>query len=430
MKTIFVCESCSTRVKPLDGHPQCPKCGGLFLVEHSFTGDKKRTKKAWHELLTDRAATSQSGVWRYRDWVLPELKDKDVVTLGEGRSPLVDVEIDGRRVFVKQCGQQPTGSFKDLGMTVLVSAAHAIAKKKRETRTASSRVTLVCASTGDTSAALAAYGARANMPVLVLLPRGKVSKAQLLQPLANGARVLELDGDFDACMRVVADIGKRDGFFLANSKNPLRLLGQMTVAFEIWQDLNFTAPDVVVVPSGNLGNVYAIMLGFDLLERLKLIDKRPRLVAAQAAAADPLHRWAVEVWRTGEPAPLTPVTAGETLATAIRIGDPVSFPRAKVALARTGGTTTSSSEQQIIDGMRVLDRQGLLACPQTGTAVDGARQLIATKGALKKHDVVVVVSTASGLKFIDSKADVEVNAPERVPANVDAVVAALARGAP
>src|SRR6185437_11872423 len=140
---------------------------------------------------------------------------------------------------------------------------------------------------------------------------------------------------------------------------------------------------------------------------------------------DPLHRWAVEVWRSGKSSPLTPVTAGETLATAIRIGDPVSFPRAKIALARTGGTTTSSSERAIVDGMRVLDRQGLLACPQTGTAVDGARQLIATKGALKKKDVVVVVSTASGLKFIDAKANVETNAPERVTATVEAVVGAL-----
>jgi threonine synthase len=346
---------------------------------------------------------------------MPAPPERHIVTLGEGRSPLVDVDLAGRRAFIKQCGQQPTGSFKDLGMTVLVSAAQAIAKK-REVRA------LVCASTGDTTAALAAYGARAKIPVVVLLPRGQVSKAQLVQPLSNGAKVLELDGDFDACMRVVAEIGKRPGFFLANSKNPLRLLGQMTVALEIVRDLDWRAPDVVVVPSGNLGNVYALWLGFALLRSLHVITSIPRLVAAQVAAADPLHRA-----RLADPAlaHLTPVVAGDTIATAIRIGDPVSFARARIALTHSRGTTTSSSEDDVVTAMRVLDRQGLLACPHTGTAVDGARQVIAS-GFVKKRDVLVVVSTASGLKFIDSKARAEMNEPTRVPADVDAVARALA----
>ncbi len=426
----FRCLECGTAVAALSGHPECPACGGLLEVAAvgPFVDDAapaKKTRRAastsrgarggarWRALFDERSKTATSGVWMWKDWVLPELAARDIVTLGEGRSPLVDVE---KNLRVKQCGQQPTGSFKDLGMTVLVSAARAVSRKKKVEA-------LVCASTGDTSAALAAYGARAKIPVVVLLPKGKVSPAQLVQPLAHGARVLEIDGDFDACMRVVAGVGRRPGMFLANSKNPLRLLGQMTVAFEITRDLGWRAPDVVVVPSGNLGNVYAAWRGFSVLRAAGVIDRLPRLVAAQVAAADPLHRA-----RASGYARLDPVVAGDTLATAIRIGDPVSFPRARIALSETGGTTTSCSEAELVDAMRALDRTGLLSCPQTGAAYAGVRQLRGS-GFIKKRDEVVVVSTANGLKFTEAKARVEDNKPVLVDASVDAVVAALARGA-
>lgn len=416
--TSLCCIECGRRERVLSGAVACGKCGGLLDPLRDEARLAKTRASSWRARFARRAAMpdeiDRSGVWAFREWVLPEIAARDIVTLGEGRTPLTRGPKLAARVdcWVKQCGQQPTGSFKDLGMTVLVSAARAMARRRRLDA-------LVCASTGDTSAALAAYGARAGLPVVVLLPRGKVSPAQLLQPLAHGARVVEIDGDFDACMRVVRELGSRDGVLLANSKNPLRLLGQATVAFEIARDLGWQAPDVVVVPSGNLGNVAALHAGFSLLRALKLTRTLPRLVAAQVEAADPLHR----ARATGYAA-LQPMVAGETLATAIRIGDPVSFPRARLALLGSGGTTTSVDERGVKDGMAALDAHGLLSCPQTGAAFAGA-QLLAASGAIKAGANVVVVSTASGLKFSEAKAAVQQNVPLRADARLDAVLEVL-----
>lgn len=422
--TSLRCIECGASTRVLSGAVACARCGGLLDPVHDVRRLARTRAASWRALAARRAVgvdeIDRSGVWAFREWVLPELAAKDVVTLGEGRTPLTRGPALAPRVgcFIKQCGQQPTGSFKDLGMTVLVSAARAMARRRRIDA-------LVCASTGDTSAALAAYGARAGLPVVVLLPRGKVSPAQLLQPLAHGARVVELDGDFDACMRVVRALGERAGILLANSKNPLRLLGQATVAFEIARDLGWRAPDVVVVPSGNLGNVAALHAGFSLLRALKLVERLPRLVAAQVAAADPLHRARVHGY-----ARLDPVTAGETLATAIRIGDPVSFPRARRALVESGGTTTSADEGAVQDAMATLDAHGLLSCPQTGAAFAGARALAAA-GELRARDTVVVVATASGLKFAEAKSAIERHRPARAAATLPAVLEVLElEGAP
>lgn len=419
--TSLRCIECGRGARVLSGAVACARCGGLLDPVHDLARLKKTRASSWVAQLARRAAVpdeiDRSGVWAFREWVLPELAVRDIVTLGEGRTPLTRGPVLAPKVgcFIKQCGQQPTGSFKDLGMTVLVSAARAIARRRRLDA-------LVCASTGDTSAALAAYGARAGLPVVVLLPNGKVSPAQLLQPLAYGARVVELDGDFDACMRVVRELGAREGILLANSKNPLRLLGQATVAFEIARDLGWRAPEVVVVPSGNLGNVAALHAGFSLLRALGLVERLPRLVAAQVAAADPLHRARARGYQA-----LEPMTAGETLATAIRIGDPVSFPRARRALLESGGTTTSSDEPAVQQAMAALDAHGLLACPQTGAAFAGARALAAS-GEIRAKDTVVVVSTASGLKFVEAKAAVAHNRPARAPATLPAVLEVLALG--
>ncbi|MCC7069685.1 MAG: threonine synthase [Deltaproteobacteria bacterium] len=422
--TSLRCIECGAHARVLSGEVSCARCGGLLDPVLDLRRLARTRAATWRALAARRAVgideVDRSGVWAFREWVLPELSAKDIVTLGEGRTPLSRGPALAPRVgcWIKQCGQQPTGSFKDLGMTVLVSAARAMARRRRVDA-------LVCASTGDTSAALAAYGARGGLPVVVLLPRGKVSPAQLLQPLAHGARVVELDGDFDACMRVVRALGERPGIVLANSKNPLRLLGQATVAYEIARDLGWRAPDVVVVPSGNLGNVAALYAGFSLLRALKLVDRLPRLVAAQVAAADPLHRA-----RASGYARLEPVRAGETLATAIRIGDPVSFPRARRALIESRGTTTSADEGAVQEAMAALDAHGLLSCPQTGAAFAGARALAAA-GEIGAKETVVVVATASGLKFTEAKAAIVRQRPLRAAASLPAVLEALALdGAP
>lgn len=329
---------------------------------------------------------------------MPELPERDVVTAGEGRAPMTAAEacarrLGLRRVLVKQCGHSLTGSFKDLGMTVLVSMARAMRRKGEDIRA------LICASTGDTSAALAAYGALAQLPVVVLLPRDKVSKAQLVQPLAHGAHVLALDGDFDACMRVVQAISERPGMFLANSKNPLRLEGQKTVAFEIAWDLGWAVPDAVLLPSGNLGNISALERGFRSLVELGLLERVPLLVACQVAAADPLYRASLHQFST-----LTPVVAGETRATAIRIGDPVSWPRAQRALVRSSGTAVSVTEEELLQAELSGDRDGLFVDPHTAVALAALAKLV-EQGTIAQDSTCVVVSTAHGLKFTDQKAE-------------------------
>jgi threonine synthase len=380
----------------------CPDCGGLLDVAHDVEALKQQGAASWHQLLAERAASTdpidRSGVWAHREWVMPGLEDWEVVTAGEGRAPLTSLprlarRLDLRRVLVKQCGHSLTGSFKDLGMTVLVSMAKAMKRRGRDVRA------LVCASTGDTSAALAAYGAMAELPVVVLLPRGKVSAAQLVQPLASGAHVLALDGDFDACMRVVQEVSTLPGMFLANSKNPLRLEGQKTVAFELGFELGWAVPDYVLVPSGNLGNVAALASGFSLLQDLGLTDRLPRLVACQVDAANPLFRSFV-----GGLQDLTPVTATDTLASAIRIGDPVSWPRAKRALERTDGLVTSVSEAELLYAQADADRQGLFCDPHTAAALAGLAKLSAA-GELEQGATAVIISTAHGLKFADAKGE-------------------------
>jgi threonine synthase len=378
----------------------CPHCGGLVDVGLETDEYKKTSSEDWKGLIAARhnssLAVDQSGVWAHREWVMPRIRQEEIISMGEGRSPLTEAPFVAEsmglgRLLVKQCGQSLTGSFKDLGMTVLVSMANAMRSRGQDVRA------LVCASTGDTSAALAAYGARAQIPVIVLLPEGKISMAQLVQPLASGAHVLALDGDFDQCMEVVQELVTLPGIFLANSKNPLRLEGQKTVAFEIAAQLGWRAPDVVAVPSGNLGNVSALYQGFSLLKSLGLVDSIPRLVACQVDAANPLFR----AYETGLKE-LNPVRATVTHASAIRIGNPVSWPRAKSALEQTNGFVTSVGEDALLQIAGEMDRAGFFVCPHTATALAGVKGL-AEERKIGKEDEVVVISTAHGLKFAEQK---------------------------
>jgi len=334
-------------------------------------------------------------VWRYREWVLPDLELEDIVTLGEGASALVASrrlsELWGVDLHVKQCGHSLSGSFKDLGMTVLVSQVN------RMRREGADIPAVACASTGDTSAALAAYGAAAGLRTLVLLPQGKISAAQLVQPLASGARVIAIDTDFDGCMEHVLRLCEEEGVYLANSKNSLRIEGQKTVAFEIAQGLGWQLPDWVAIPGGNLGNVSALVKGFKLLQDAGITDRVPRVLCAQAALASPLF----DSFEQGF-APLVPVVAGDTQASAIRIGNPVSFPRALVALKAANGIVAKVSEQLLAKTAREADRAGLYVCPHTAVA------LAAVKQAREAEQIgagarVVAVATAHGLKFTEFK---------------------------
>jgi threonine synthase len=255
---------------------------------------------------------------------------------------------------------------------------------------------VACASTGDTSAALAAYAAAAGIPAIVILPRAKVSAAQLVQPLANGARVLALDTDFDGCMAIVQRLAEEEGVYLANSMNSLRLEGQKTLSIEIVQQFDWEVPDFVVIPGGNLGNVSALAAGFQMMLDLGLIANKPRLVVAQAAAANPLYRAYQDNWD------FEPVRAQPTLATAIQIGNPVSIHRAVNALKAFDGIVEQATEDELADASARADRTGMFNCPHTAVALASLEKLIG-RGVIRKTDRVIVVSTANGLKFSEFK---------------------------
>lgn len=413
---------------------RCPACDGLLEVHHDRSALRAVDGPTWRRRFEERfrgRGLDASGVWGKREWVAPELTEEHIVSLGEGATPLVHAarlgrDLDVPALHIKQCGTSHTGSFKDLGMTVLVSVVQmAIAQGALAPTTA-----LACASTGDTSAALAAYGAAAGRKVVVLLPKGLVSTAQLVQPLAHGATVLALQTDFDGCMAIVKDLAARGLIYLANSMNPLRIEGQKTVALEIAQQLGWEVPQWVVLPSGNLGNAAALHAGFGLLVELGLTTRLPRLLVAQAANANPLYR----AFMAGE-REVRPIAAKRSLASAIQIGNPVSAPRAMAALKAMNGIVEEATEDELADAAARADATGVYACPHTAVALACLTKARA-RGVVAVGDQVVVVSTASGLKFtefklgyhegrLDGVATPRANRPETLPADVEVVARRL-----
>jgi threonine synthase len=413
---------------------RCPTCGSLLQVSHDMAALRDRSPAAWMRLFDERYKRTSwpygSGVWGKKEWICPEIHDENVVSMDEGGTNMLWADRYGRDLgvgdlWVKLCGNSHTGSFKDLGMTVLVSVVKQMIAGGRNIRA------IACASTGDTSAALAAYAAAAGIPAVVILPRSRVSAAQLVQPLANAALVLALDTDFDGCMAIVQRLATEEGVYLANSMNSLRLEGQKTLSIEIAQQFDWEVPDVVIVPGGNLGNVTAIGAGFDMMIDLGLSTKRPRLVVAQAEAANPLYLAYKNNWH------FSPITAKPTMATAIQIGNPVSIHRAIRTLQRFEGIVEQASEAELADAAARADRTGMFTCPHTSVALAGLEKLIA-RGDIRKTDRVIVISTANGLKFPEFKTayhtrqltDVPLryaNPPVELPNDYDAVRRAFDR---
>ena len=254
-----------------------------------------------------------------------------------------------------------------------------------------------CASTGDTSAALSAYCAAAGIPSIVFLPADKISLAQLVQPIANGALVLSIDSDFDGCMKLIQQVTAETPIYLANSMNSLRLEGQKTAAIEICQQFDWVVPDWVIIPGGNLGNIYAFYKGFKMCKDLGLTDRIPRLVCAQAQNANPLYRAYNAGWDNFEA-----IKAETTFASAIQIGDPVSIDRAILALRESNGVVEEASEEELMDAAALADRTGMFNCPHTGVALAALTKL-REKKVINADDKCVVISTAHGLKFTASK---------------------------
>src|SRR5712671_3863086 len=411
---------------------QCERCQSLLEVRHDLKALARLDAKGWMKLFEDRYKSNLwpygSGVWGKKEWILPEIANENVVSLYEGGTNLFWAERFGKVVglkelWIKLCGNTHSGSFKDLGMTVLVSQV-----KQMIARGAAIKA-VVCASTGDTSAALATYCAAAGIASVVLLPRGKISTAQLVQPLSNDALVLNLDTDFDGCMKLVQQITEDPTLYLANSMNSLRVEGQKTVGIEIVQQFDWEAPDVFIIPGGNLGNVSALGKGLLMMKELGLISRLPRIVVAQAERANPLYRSYLRNFESFEP-----MQAKKTLASAIQIGNPVSVEKAIGVLKQFNGIVEQATEEELTDAAALADKTGMFNCPHTGVALAVLIKLLKS-GQIEKSERVVVISTAHGLKFVEMKVKYHqrelgfpcrhANQPIELPPRLDAVKDAL-----
>src|SRR5512142_1957832 len=384
-------ESCKERYPRNTVIHRSKASGSRPELQHDMKIPAHRSAQAWMKLFEERYKSTEwpygSGVWGKKEWILPQIHNDNVVSLYEGGTNLFWAERFGQLIgvnnlWIKLCGNTHSGSFKDLGMTVLVSQVKQMISEGAPIKA------VACASTGDTSAALATYCAAAGIQSVVLLPRGKISIAQLIQPVSNDALVLYLDTDFDGCMKLVQEITKDPTLYLANSMNSLRVEGQKTVGIEIVQQFDWETPDVIIIPGGNLGNVSALGKGLLMMKDLGLIARLPRIVVAQAERANPLYRAYLRNFEVFEP-----IQAQKTLASAIQIGNPVSFQKA----------------------IRTL------------------KQFKA--GKIDKAERVVVISTAHGLKFVEMKVKYHqqelgfpcrhANQPIELPARLDAVKEAL-----
>lgn len=432
----FECiRGCGRRYSIFDVVYQCEDCGGLLDVVHDQEALKNNSATKWMELFDQRTRTNEwpysSGVWGKKEWVFPQLDNDNIVSMYEGHTNCFWAERLGEEIgvpdlWVKLCGNSHTGSFKDLGMTVLVSVVRQMIADGKPIRA------VACASTGDTSAALAAYAAAAGIRAVILLPRGKVSAEQLIQPIANGALVLALDTDFDGCMQIVQEITHDPTVYLANSMNSLRIEGQKTVGIEIVQQFDWEVPDWIVIPVGNLGNVSAVGKGLAMMKELGLIDRLPRIACAQADRANPLYLSYMAGFKDYQP-----VVARKTLASAIQIGDPVSYERAVKVLRVIDGIVEQASEDELANAAARADRTGMYCCPHTGVALAVLFKLV-ERGEIKSSDRVIVISTAHGLKFSDFKIDYHqstledvlsrhANSPLELPADIQAVSNAIDR---
>ena len=367
---------------------------------------KSKSPKKWKQLFDHRLNSIQfpynSGVWNKKEWVLPDISLKHIISLSEGNTPLLESKkltqkLGVKNLWIKQCGISHTGSFKDLGMTVLVSQVNQMITEGKNIKA------IACASTGDTSAALSAYAAWAGIPSIVFLPKDKISISQLIQPISNASLVFSLDTDFDGCMQIVKEVTSQESIYLANSMNSLRLEGQKTISMEICQQLRWKIPDWVIIPGGNLGNVSALGKGFKEMKLMGLIKDLPRIAVAQAKNANPLY-----LSYNQKKESIKPIQAKKTQASAIQIGNPVSAKKAIKILKELNGVVEQVSEEQLANSTAIGDLHGFFNCPQTGVALGAFINLIEKK-VISKKEKVVIISTAHGLKFSEFKINYHTN---------------------
>ena len=417
---LFKCIRCGKTVEP--GDQMVCECGGLMEVVHSFPDVELG-------LFDDRLGTLKSpynsGVWRYKELIHPDIPIESVVSRPEGNTNLYRRELlqDYTRIknlSLKHEGENPTGSFKDRGMTVGVSVALASGAK-----------TVACASTGNTSASMAAYAAQAGLQGIVLIPEGEIAFGKLSQALAFGASVLQVQGNFDDAMKIVRDGVDAIGYYILNSLNPWRIEGQKSIMFELLQQRKWNPPDWVILPAGNLGNTSAFGKAFRELKQLGLVDEVPRIASIQAEGASPFY----ELWKKHgiKLEPMEP----HTVASAIKIGNPVSWEKATKVIHETNGVVERVSDQEILDAKAMVDRSGIGCEPASAASVAGAKKILINE-VIQHDDDVVCVLTGNLLKDSDTTVNYHLdrlegfrasyhNSPIPVQASISSIIQALNR---
>ena len=378
------CAGCGNEVVETDPLPRCKACGGLLEVRHRPPDvSPAELIRRFTERRGGAPGATASGVWRFREIVLPSADS--VVSHPEGNTPLLHrvslnhwTGVD--HLLLKHEGYNPTGSFKDRGMTVGVTQALRVGARA-----------VACASTGNTSASLAAYAAQAGIPALVLVPHGGVALGKLAQTLAYGARTLLVRGDFDQCLRLAEQATTELGVYLLNSINPFRIEGQKTIVLELLQQLSWEPPHWIVFPGGNLGNTAAFGKALREAKQWGLIPRLPRLAAVQAEGAAPFARSFAESFAQRHR------VKAETVATAIRIGDPASYDRARVAIIETDGVVLSVPDAEILEAKAAIDASGVGCEPASAASLAGLRQLV-QRGVVKPSESVVAILTGHILK--------------------------------
>lgn len=392
------CIRCGARYAKDEIVYTCHECGGLLDIKYDYSHvDMDRIVKAPGE-----------GVWKYRE-LLPFGEETLPVTIQEGNTPLYRCDRLGEALglqdlWVKHEGLNPSGSFKDRGMTIGVTKAVELGVRG-----------VACASTGNTSASLAIFAAKAGFPCYVLLPKGKVALGKVAQAMMHGAQVFSLRGNFDDALRVVRVLCEEESLYLLNSVNPYRLEGQKTIAFEVAEKLGWQAPDRLILPVGNAGNISAIFKGFQELKTLGITDAMPRMTGIQAVGAKPI----VNAFKTGAPE-ITPEPKPETIASAIRIGNPVNAAKALHAIRSTGGISESVTDDEITQAQLELARmEGIGVEPASAASIAGLRKLI-EQGEIQSDERIVCITTGHLLK--DPERAIEIcEPPQEVEADVEAL---------
>jgi threonine synthase len=399
-----VCINCGSTYGIDDIVYFCRRCGDLLEVQYEHNElENAASKSEWLNL--------PLSVWKYRDF-MPVRSFSRIVSLNEGGTGLhhchrLGEKLGLRQLYVKNEGENPTGSFKDRGMTVGVTKAIELGVKA-----------VICASTGNTSASLAAYAAKAGLQCAVLIPSGKIAYGKLSQAMIYGAKVLQVRGNFDQALEIVLRLSeKHGGIYLLNSINPFRIEGQKSLGFEICDQLKRDPPDRIVVPVGNAGNISAIWKGFREFNDLGLIENLPMMTGIQASGSAPIAR----AIKTGSQT-IVPVNRPETVATAIRIGAPVSWKKALNAIRESRGTADTVTDEEILVAQKMLARvEGLFVEPASASAIAGLIKLL-KNGVIDKDERVVCVTTGHGLKDPDTAVKVS-----EKPIEVDAEIGAIER---